>query len=133
MKKVGDKYYPLIGLRSGDDLLFGRELVGDFRGLIPRFPEFLDVPLRDRGGHPLALRSRSRHGWSVCWGRKGLKLGRWSSRADGLRRKKAWGKKMDPYLLIKVVNIKCPPTSLKTRLFPRGHAKRHGWVSQNAY
>ena len=49
-----------------------------------------------------------------------MKLGRWSSRADGLRRKKAWGKKMDPYLLIKAVDIKCPPTSLKICLFPRG-------------
>ena len=39
-----------------------------------------------------------------------------------LRRKKAWGKKMDPYLLIKAVNIERPPTSLKTRLFPRGRA-----------
>ena len=34
------------------------------------------------------------------WGRKGLKLGRWSSRADGLRKKKAWGEKdgfLSPY------------------------------------
>ena len=49
-----------------------------------------------------------------------MKLGRSSSRADGLRRKKAWGRKMDHYLLIKAVNIERPPTSLKTRLFPRG-------------
>ena len=39
-----------------------------------------------------------------------------------LRRKKAWGKKMDPYLLIKAVNIKRPLTSLKTRLFQRDRA-----------
>ena len=51
-----------------------------------------------------------------------MKLGRWSSRADGLRKKKAWGEKVDPYLLIKAVNIKRPPTSLKTRLFPWGRA-----------
>ena len=38
---------------------------------------------------------------------------------EGVRR---GGKKMDPYLLIKAMNIKRPPTSLKTRLFPRGHA-----------
>ena len=48
-----------------------------------------------------------------------MELGRWSLRTDGLRRKKAWDKKMDPYLLIKAVNIERPPTSLKTRLFPR--------------
>ena len=23
-----------------------------------------------------------------------------------------------------------PPTSLKTRLFPRGRAKQHGWITQ---
>ena len=36
------------------------------------------------------------------------------------RRKKVWGKKMDPYLLIKAVDVKRPLTSLKCRLFPRG-------------
>ena len=51
-----------------------------------------------------------------------MKLGHWSSRADGLRKKKAWGEKVDPYLLIKAVNIKHPPASLKTRIFPRGRA-----------
>ena len=42
--------------------------------------------------------------------------------AGRMRRKKAWGKKTDPYPLIKVVNIKCPLISLKLRLFPRGRA-----------
>ena len=55
MEKVGDEHYPLIRLRSGDDLLVGREPVGDVRGQVPRFLEFLDVPLRDGGSHPLAL------------------------------------------------------------------------------
>ena len=31
------------------------------------------------------------------------------------------GKKTDPYLLIKAVDVKRPLTSLKSRLFPRGH------------
>ena len=119
---MGDEQYPLIRRRSGSDLIFGREPLGDVRGQVPRFPEFLDVPLRDGGGHPLALLARSGHGWSALWGRKGLKLGRWSSRADGLRRKMAWGKKMGPYPLIKTVSIKRPLTGLKTRLFPRGRA-----------
>ena len=35
-----------------------------------------------------------------------MKLERWSLRTDGLRKRKAWGKKEDPYPLIKVVNIK---------------------------
>ena len=51
-----------------------------------------------------------------------MKLGRWSSREDGLRKKKAWGEKVDSYLLIKAVNIERLPTSIKTRLFPRGRA-----------
>ena len=41
---------------------------------------------------------------------------------EGLRKKKAWGERMGPYPLIKAVNIKRPLASLKTRLFPRGHA-----------
>ena len=41
---------------------------------------------------------------------------------DGLRKKKVWGEKVDSYLLIRAVNIERPPTSLKTRLFPRDDA-----------
>ena len=55
-----------------------------------------------------------------------MRLARWSLRVDRLRREKEWGKKVDPYLLIKAVNIMCPPTSLKARLFPRGRV--HGTV-----
>ena len=51
---------------------------------------------------------------------KDWNLGTGARRADGLRRKKAWGKKTDPYLLIKAVDIKRPLISLETRLFPRG-------------
>ena len=35
-------------------------------------------------------------------------------------RKRAWVKDMNPYPFIKAVNIKCLPTRLKTRLFPKG-------------
>ena len=42
--------------------------------------------------------------------------------ADRLRRKKAWGKKMDLCLLIKAVDAKRPLICLKSRLFPRGRA-----------
>ena len=51
---------------------------------------------------------------------KDWNLGAGARMADGLRRKKAWGKKTDPYLLIKAVDIKRPLWSLKSRLFPRG-------------
>ena len=47
-------------------------------------------------------------------------LGAGARMADGLRRKKAWGKKTDPYLLIEALDVKHPLTSLKSRLFPRG-------------
>ena len=86
--------------------------MGDLFGQIPRFLEFLDVFLRDGGSHPLALHSRSGHGCSVWW--------RWERSILG--RKKAWGKKLGPYPLIRTVNIKHPFTSLKTRLFPRDRA-----------
>ena len=38
----------------------------------------------------------------------------------GAEKEKAWVKKGNPYLLIKVVNIKRLPTRHKTRLFPKG-------------
>lgn len=43
--------------------------------------------------------------------------------AEGLRRKKAWGEKVDPYLLIKALDVKRPLICLNSRLFPRGHVK----------
>ena len=65
-------------------------------------PKLCNVLLRNRGGHPLA--SRSRHDWN------GLteKVRTWaleleSARADEKWRKKAWVKKGNPYLFIKAV------------------------------
>ena len=115
--KMRDKHYPLTGLWSGDDLFFCWEPVGDLLGQVPRIPEFLDVFLRDGGIHPLALRSKSVHGWSTFWEQRGLKLGRWSLRTDGPRKGKAWGKKGGSYLLIKAVNIMRPPRALKLAYF----------------
>ena len=65
-----------------DSSSVGQKLVGNFLGQVPRFPKLHDVLLRDEGGHPLALRSRSGHSWSAVWGTKGWKLGRWSSSAQ---------------------------------------------------
>ena len=47
------------------------------------------------------------------------KLGAGAQEWKGRGRDKAWVKKRDSYLLIKVVNIERLPTRLKTRLFPR--------------
>ena len=72
--KMRKEYNPLMGFHGRDNLSRGREMVHDLLGQIPGLPEFLDILLLDGGGHPLALRSGSRHGWSVCsW--KGLELG----------------------------------------------------------
>src|SRR3990170_5979445 len=38
------------------------------------------------------------------------------------REEEGVGKRMDPYPLIKTVNVKRLPTHLKNRLFPKGHA-----------
>ena len=73
-KKMMDEHYPLAGLWSGDDLLFGWKPVDDLLGQMARFPKFLDVFLRDGGGHPLAMHSQSGHGWSSFWEWSGSKL-----------------------------------------------------------
>ena len=53
MEKMREEHNPLTGLWSGDNLLFGRESVSDFRCQIPRLPKLLDVLLCHGGGHPL--------------------------------------------------------------------------------
>ena len=121
MEEGGDKNHSLTGLRSRDDLFFGRESVRDTRGQVPRFPEFLDVPLRGGGSHPLALRARSGHGW------KGWAVGKieaWAleledGKAEEGRRRGVKDGSLSAYI---GNEYQTPPTSLKTRLFPRGHA-----------
>ena len=57
-EEMGKEYYPLMGPRGGDEL----SLVGEpVPGQISSAAQLLDVPLRNRGGHPLA--SRSGHSW----------------------------------------------------------------------
>src|SRR3954469_21656157 len=60
-EKVGKEYYPLMGPWGGEELpLFGKP-VRDVVRQVSGFPQFFDVSLRNRGGHPLA--SRSGQGW----------------------------------------------------------------------
>ena len=60
--RVGDEYYPLCGLRRGDDLSLGRQTVGDLLRQISGRPELSNVLLLDGGDHPLALTTGSGHG-----------------------------------------------------------------------
>ena len=60
-----EKHNPLVGLWSRDDLSLGRESVSDLLGQISGLPEFLDIPLLDGGGLPLASSSGSGHLWSA--------------------------------------------------------------------
>ena len=57
-----EEYYPLVGLRRGDDLSLGRQAVGDSLRQISGRPELSNVLLRDGGDHPLALTTGSGHG-----------------------------------------------------------------------
>ena len=61
-EEMGKKYYPLMGPRGGDELSLVGEPVRDVAGQVSDAAQPLDVPLRNGGGHPLALRSKSRHG-----------------------------------------------------------------------
>ena len=47
---------------GGDDLPLGWKPVSDFFRQLPGLPKLGDVLILDRGGHPLALPSRSGHG-----------------------------------------------------------------------
>ena len=60
-EEMGKEYYPLMGLGDGDELSLVGEPVRDVAGQIFGAAQLLDVPLCNRGGHPLA--SRSRHIW----------------------------------------------------------------------
>ena len=60
---MGDEYYPLCGLRRGDDLSLGWQMMGDLLRQISGHPELSNVLLLDGGDHPLALTTRSGHGF----------------------------------------------------------------------
>ena len=108
-EEMGKENHPLMGPGGGDELPFVGEPMRDIAGQISGLAQLLDVPLCDKGGHPLA--SRSRHDWN------GLteKVRTWaleleSARADEQWRKKAWVKKGNPYLFIKAIETMCLPT-----------------------
>ena len=65
--EVGEEYKPLVGLWSRDDMSRLWETVCDLLGQVSGLSELLDILLLNGGGHPLALRSGSRHGWSAFW------------------------------------------------------------------
>ena len=112
--KVRKKHYPFLGFRGRDDLPFGRKPMHDDRGQVSGLLKLLDALLRNGGGHPLA--SRSEHVWNDCMEevRAGaLELKR--ARMDERRNKKAWVKKENPYLFIKVVEtVRLPTCPLKS-------------------
>src|SRR3989337_408540 len=58
-----EEYYPLVGLRRGDDLSLGRQAVGNSLRQISGRPKLSYVLLLDEGDHPLALAARSGHGF----------------------------------------------------------------------
>ena len=58
----------------------------------------------------------------VLFGRKRWVLGRWSSRMNEQRKKRAWVKEGNPYPFIKAIKIVRLPVHRKTRLFPKRHA-----------
>ena len=57
-----EEYYPLVGLRRGDDLSLGRQAVGDSLRQISGRPGLSNVLLLDGGDHPLALTTGFGHG-----------------------------------------------------------------------
>ena len=58
----------------------------------------------------------------LAWGGKDETWALELENGGGLERQKAWIKRGESYPLIKATNIKRLPTSLKTRLFPKGRA-----------
>ena len=64
-KEMGEEYYPLMGPGGGDELPLIWEPVRDVPGQVSGAAQPLDVPLCNGGGHPFALHSGSRHGWSA--------------------------------------------------------------------
>ena len=91
-EEMGKKNDPLMGPGGGDELPLIWEPVRDVIGQVSGFPQLLDLPLRNGGGHPLA--SRSRHNW----GRLRRDVRAWAlelecAEMDKQRRKKAWMKR----------------------------------------
>ena len=87
---------PMLGLRHWVTTV--RDVVGQVSG----FPELRNVLLRNGGDHPLA--PRSGHVWNGYM--KKVRTGALElehARMDVRRKKKAWVRKANPYIFIKVV------------------------------
>src|SRR4051812_15789460 len=69
-EEMRKEYYPLVGLRRGENLPLGWQAVGDFLRQISGRSELSNVLLLDGGDHPLALTTRSGHG---CLGGKEIR------------------------------------------------------------
>ena len=113
-----EEYYPLVGLRRGDDLSLGRQAVGHPRRQISGRSELSNVLLLDGGDHPLALTAGSGQGCLSgkemrTWALE-LEIGKAETERESVRRGRG-----NPYPLIKVAYIKRLLTRLKIRLFPR--------------
>ena len=98
MEEMGDEYYPLYGLRRGDDLSLGWQTMGDLLCQIFGRPELSNVLLLDGGDHPLALTTRSVHGRL-----SGKEMGNWALELDigrakiERRREERKGESLSPY------------------------------------
>ena len=87
-EEMGEKHDPLMGPGGGDELPLIWEPVHDVVGQVSGFPQLLDLPLRDGGGHPPA--SRSGHGWRrLRWEVRTWALELECAEMDKQRRKKA--------------------------------------------
>ena len=113
---MGDEYYPLSGLRHGDNLYLGRQAVGDLLRQISGCPELSNVLLLDGGNHPLALTTGSGHG---CLSGKEMRT--WALELEIGKAETERGRERgrgNSYPLIKTANFKRLLTRLKIRLFP---------------
>jgi len=86
--EMGKKNNPLMGPGGGDELPRIRKPVRDVVRQVPGLPQFLDLPLRDGGGHPST--SRSGHDWRrLRWEVRAWALELEREGMDKQRRKKA--------------------------------------------
>ena len=115
---MGDEYYPLSGLRHGDDLSLGLQTVGDLLRQIPGRPKLSNVLLLDGGDHPLALTSGSGHG---CL--SGKEMSTWALELEIGKAETERGRERgrgNPYPLIKAANITRLLARPKNSPIPKG-------------
>ena len=61
--KMHEEHHSLMRLGGGDDLSLGQKSVNDLLGQVSGLSELLYIFPLNRGGHPLATGSGSRHDW----------------------------------------------------------------------